>query len=181
MSVELVERAKAGDLRAFEALVETRIQRLHATASLVLHDRTLAEDAVQEALVRAWRSLPRLRDPERFDAWLRRLLVRACIDAARGAKQERKVHELPANLVAGGDFENAIAERDALARAFTRLTPSHRAAFVLRHYLGESVQEVADALEIPLGTAKSRLHFAEQAMSAALEADARLSLEGGVA
>jgi RNA polymerase sigma-70 factor, ECF subfamily len=181
VSVELVERARDGDPRAFEALVTTRIARLHATASLVLHERTLAEDAVQEALVRAWRSLPRLRDPERFDAWMRRLLVHACIDAARGARQDRKVHELPVGLAAGGNFENTIAERDALARAFAGLTPSHRAAFVLRHYLGESVQEVADALEIPLGTAKSRLHYAEQAMSVALEADARLTLEGGVA
>jgi RNA polymerase sigma-70 factor (ECF subfamily) len=136
---------------------------------------------VQEALVRAWRSLPRLRDPDRFDAWLRRLLVHACIDAARGAKQARTVHELPVGVEASGDFERAVAERDALGRAFAGLTPSHRAAFVLRHYLGESVQEVADALEIPLGTAKSRLHYAEQAMSAALEADARLSLEGGAA
>lgn len=181
MSVDLVKRAQTGDARAFEALLEERMQRLYATAALVLHDRMLAEDAVQEALVRAWRSLPGLRDPERFDAWLRRLLVHACIDAGRAAKHERKVHELPVGLAAGGNFENAVAERDALARAFADLTPSQRATFVLRHYLGESVQEVADALDIPLGTAKSRLHYAEQAMSLALEADARLSLEGGVA
>jgi RNA polymerase sigma-70 factor, ECF subfamily len=181
VSAELLARAKAGDPHAFEALIQSRIGRLHATASLVLHDRTLAEDAVQEALVRAWRSLPRLRDPERFDAWLRRLLVHACIDAARGEKHERKVRELPIGVAAHGDFESAVAERDALARAFAGLTASHRAAFVLRHYFGDTVQEVADALEIPLGTAKSRLHYAEQAMSVALEAEARLSLEGGVA
>ncbi len=181
MSVDLVERAKRGDSRAFEALLEERMPRLYSTAALILHDRTLAEDAVQEALVRAWRSLPGLRDPERFDAWLRRLLVHACIDAARAARDERKVHELPLGLAASGNFENTIAERDAMARAFAVLTPTHRAAFVLRHYLGESVQDVADTLRIPLGTAKSRLHHAERAMSTALEADMRWSLEGGVA
>ena len=181
MSAEQVRRAQRGETRAFELLIGERLPRLHATAALVLHDRTLAEDAVQEALVRAWRSLPGLRDPERFDAWLRRLLVHACIDAARAAKHERQVHELPVGVVARGNFENTILQRDALARAFVELSPAHRAAFVLRHYLGETVQEVADALDIPLGTAKSRLHYAEQAMSRALESDARLSLEGGVA
>ena len=179
MSGSAVRLAQRGDRRAFEDLVGGRIDRLYATAALILHDPTLAEDAVQEALIRAWRSLPGLRDPDLFDAWLRRVLVHACIDAARGASRQRQVHELPLDLVAPGDFEEAVADRDAVVRAFAQLSPDHRAAFVLRHYLGHSVPEIADALHVRLGTAKSRLHYAEQAMAAALDADGPMALEGG--
>lgn len=181
MTAELVRMAQGGSSPAFEDLVARRIDRLHATASLILHDRSLGEDAVQEALVRAWRSLPGLRDPERFDAWLRRLLVHACIDLARSTRHQRNEAELPGTLADRADHASALADRDAVERAFARLTRSHRAAFVLRHYLGHSVAEVAEALEVPLGTAKSRLHYAEQAMAAAMEADARWAPEGGVA
>lgn len=181
VTAPVVRLAQQGDRRAFEDLLEGRIDRLYATATLILHDATLAEDAVQEALIRAWRSLPGLRDPDRFDAWLRRVLVHACIDAARGAKHQRHEHELPLGLTADDDFATAVVERDAVSRAFTTLSAAHRAAFVLRHYLGYSVPEVADALHVPLGTAKSRLHHAERAMAAALDADGRLALEGGAA
>lgn len=181
MTAELVRLAQAGSTPAFEDLVARRIDRLHATAALILHDRTLADDAVQEALVRAWRSLPALRDPERFDAWLRRLLVNACIDLARSTRHQRSEAELPASLVDGSDHTSTVADRDAVERAFARLSRPHRAAFVLRHYLGHSVAEVADALGVPLGTAKSRLHYAEQAMAAAMDADARWAPEGGLA
>ena len=181
MTAELVRLAQSGSSSAFEDLVARRIDRLYATAALILHDRTLGEDAVQEALVRAWRSLPGLRDPERFDAWLRQLLVHACIDLARSTRYQRGEAELPATLVDQTDHASAVAERDAVERAFTRLSRTHRAAFVLRHYLGHSVAEVAEALEVPLGTAKSRLHYAEQSMAAAMEADARWAPEGGVA
>lgn len=179
MTGSVVQLAQQGDQRAFEALLEGRIDRLYATATLILHDRTLAEDAVQEALIRTWRSLPKLRDPERFDAWLRSVLVHACIDAARSAKHERHEHELPLGLAGNDDFAAGVVDRDAVSRAFTTLTATHRAAFVLRHYLGYSVPEVADTLHVPLGTAKSRLHYAERAMAAALDADGRLALEGG--
>lgn len=181
MTAELVRMAQAGNSSAFEDLVSRRIDRLYATASLILHDRTLGEDAVQEALVRAWRSLPGLRDPERFDGWLRRLLVHACIDLARSARRHRTELPLPDVVVDHGDLEVALADRDAVERAFATLTDDHRAAFVLRHYLGLSVAEVAEALRVPLGTAKSRLHYAERAMAAAMEADSRVAPEGGVA
>lgn len=172
--------AQAGNSSAFEDLVARRIDRLYATASLILHDRALGEDAVQNALVRAWRSLPGLRDPERFEPWLQRLLVHACIDLARSARHHRSTSEIPATLADRRDFEAALADRDAVERAFATLSHDHRAAFVLRHYLGHPVAEVAEALGIPLGTAKSRLHYAERAMAAAMEADARWAPEGGV-
>jgi RNA polymerase sigma-70 factor (ECF subfamily) len=156
------------------------VDRCFATAALILHDRTLAEDAVQETLLRAWRSLPQLRDPERYDAWLRGILVHACMDVARLARHDRQVRELPMNAPDGSDFATAIAERDAIAKAFDGLSPDHRAAFVLRHFDGLSVPEIAQILRIPLGTAKSRLHYADQAMVGAMDADARLAPAGGV-
>ena len=181
MTVGTVRSAQEGNRQAFEQLVAGRIDRLYATAALILHDRTLAEDAVQEALLRAWRSLRGLRDEGRFDAWLRQVLVHACIDAARSVRHQRHEHELPTGLAGSDEFETAVANRDLVIRAFVQLSPDHRAAFVLRHYLGHSVPEVADALRIPLGTAKSRLHYAERAMARVIDADNRWAPTGDTA
>lgn len=181
MTAELVRMAQTGSSSAFEDLVSRRIDRMYATASLILHDRTLGEDAVQDALVRAWRSLPGLRDPERFDGWLRTLLVHACIDLARSARRHRSTVPLPEAVVDDRDLVGSMVDRDAVERAFATLSDDHRAAFVLRHHLGHSVAEVAETLGVPLGTAKSRLHYAERAMAAAMEADSRWAPEGGVA
>jgi RNA polymerase sigma-70 factor (ECF subfamily) len=180
MSVDLVRLAQQGDRRAFENLVAGRIDRMYASAALILHDRHWGEDATQEALVRAWRSLPKLRDPDRFDGWLRQVLVHACIDTARRTKHHRSDHELPMELAADEQLESAVADRDALGRAFATLSIDHRAVFVLRHYFGHSVPELADALKIRLGTAKSRLHYAEKAMAAAMNAEQQPLAEGGV-
>jgi RNA polymerase sigma-70 factor (ECF subfamily) len=180
MRVDLVQKARNGDQRAFEELATAAVDRLYATAALILHDRTLGEDAVQETLLRAWRSLPQLRDPERFDAWLRGILVHACMDVARSARHDRQVRELPMNVADRSDFATAVAERDAIAKAFAVLSPDHRAAFVLRHFDGLSVGEIAEILRVPLGTAKSRLHYADQAMVGAMNADARVAPAGGV-
>lgn len=181
MTVNLVRAAQMGDQRAFEALANASVDRLYAIARLVLHDGTLAEDAVQETLVRAWRSLKQLRDPELFDAWLRGVLVHACIDAARSAKHDRQVRELPMDVADGSDFTTEVAERDAVSKAFVALSPIHRAAFILRHYQGQSIPEIAKTLGVPLGTAKSRVHYAEQAMARAMDADARWAPAGGAA
>jgi RNA polymerase sigma-70 factor (ECF subfamily) len=153
-------------------------------ASLVLRDRSAAEDAVQETLTRMWRDLPQLRDAERFDPWLRRILTRACYDEARARGRRRaEVTLLPAHERAVRDETMPIAERDVLNRGFRRLSVEHRAALVLRYYLGLPVPDMAAALGIPLGTAKSRLHHAERALRAALETDARVASErsGGTA
>ena len=169
---QLVERARSGDRDAFTALAATHLDRLYATASLMLRDRDLAEDAVQEALIRAWRDLPALRDSARVGAWLRRLLVRACYDEARRRRrgsQPAPIHALPGIP----DATAATADRDVLERAFRRLSVEHRAAIVLRHYLDLTIPETAEAMHIPLGTAKSRLHHAERALRGALEADER--------
>lgn len=170
---DLIESAQRGDHDAFEELMLPRASRMLALAMLTLHDRTLAEDAVQESLVRAWRSLPSLRRHDRFEAWLRRLIVNACIDVARAAQRHRVVEQLPADLRGGADIESAAADRDAVERAFADLSIHHRVVFVLRHYESRTLPEIASACGIPLGTAKSRLHHAEKEMARSMrEADA---------
>jgi len=171
--VDLVERAAQGDRDAFDLLVSDAVDRLYAMARLILRDADLAEDAVQEALIHCWRELPRLRDPERFAAWLHRLLVNAATD------QHRRRRRFQASIALAGptgverDFSIEVAVRDELRIAFERLRVEHRAALVLHHYMGLSPTEIADTLGIPLGTAKSRLHYGAEAMRAAVDAGSR--------
>ncbi|MEO8273686.1 MAG: RNA polymerase sigma factor [Chloroflexota bacterium] len=174
MQVALVERARAGDEEAFASLARGAGDRLLAIAFRILRDLGLAEDAVQQALVLAWRELPSLRDVERFDAWLRRLLVNACYREARnGRRWATNVRVLPANEPDRSDAYESIVIRDQLERGFRRLPLEQRAVFVFHHYLGLTLVEVAGELGIPLGTVKSRLHYATNTLRAALEADLR--------
>jgi RNA polymerase sigma-70 factor (ECF subfamily) len=177
MQRELVERARRGDHDAFAELAGAAISRLDSAAWLILRDAEQAADAVQNALVRAWRDLPTLRDPARFDAWLHRLLVRSCIDEVRRLRRHRidvELTELELPAIVGVD--STVADRDQLERGFLRLTPEMRAVIVLHHYLDLPLPEVAATLGIPLGTAKSRLHRALGLMRAALDADSRIDL-----
>ena len=170
----LVERARRGDRQAFAELVRASGARLDATARLILRDPDLAQDAVQETLIRAWRSLPGLRDPAAFDHWLHSLVAHACLDLVR--KRRRRVAEIeltPQQITAVLDNTSQVADRDLLDRALARLEPEERAVVVLHFYLGHSIPDVAETLGIPVGTAKSRLHRATQALRAALDADAR--------
>ena len=176
--LELVEQARSGDHDAFAALAGAAIPRLDALARLILRDPERGKDATQEALVRAWRDLPSLRDPERFDAWLRRLLVHACMDEARKHRRHTLEVELtPIDHPTIRDSAITFAEREALEHGFRRLEPEQRALIVLHHYLGLSLPEVAETMRIPLGTAKSRLNRALSALRAALEADARVTTD----
>jgi RNA polymerase sigma-70 factor, ECF subfamily len=155
----LVERAQRGDHDAFATLAGASIARLDAAARLILRDHELARDAVQEAMVRAWRDLPTLRDVERFDAWLHRLLVNACLDLVRRRRRRAIEVELtPLHTPSAADFSGDIVDRDLLDRALRALEPEWRAVVVLHYYLGMPLPEVAAILRIPLGTAKSRLH-----------------------
>ena len=156
---ELVERARRGDHDAFAALVGASIGRLDAAARLILRDPELARDAVQDGFLSAWRGLPTLRDPERFDAWLRRLVVRSCIDAVRRrGRRTIEVELTPLHTPIVGDIAAIVADRDLLDAALQRLAPEWRAVVVLHYYLGLPLPDVAATLGIPLGTAKSRLH-----------------------
>ena len=156
---ELVERARRGDRHAFAELIRASGARLDATARLILRDPELAQDAVQETLIRAWRSLPGLRDPETFDHWLHSLVAHACIDLAR--KRRRRVVEVeltPIHFTEALDHAGEVADRDLLDRALARLEPEARAVVVLHFYLDLPLPRVARMLGIPDGTAKSRLH-----------------------
>ena len=178
MQRDLVERAQKGDHDAFSELAGAAISRLDATAWLILRDPEQAKDAAQNTLVRAWRDLPTLRNPDLFDAWLHRMLVNACIDEARRLRRHRFDVELTTlHTPATSGIESSIADRDQLERGFMRLEPDARALIVLHHYLDLPLPEVATTLGIPLGTAKSRLHRALQVMRAALDADARIRPE----
>jgi RNA polymerase sigma-70 factor, ECF subfamily len=176
----LVEAARRGDREAYADLIRARGDRLFAIAQRILRDVDRTEDAVQDALVIAWRDLPGLRDPERFDAWLHRLVVRACVrEAMRQRRVIANLRVLPADLPAGPDEYLTVADRDQLERGFRRLDPQQRAILVLRHFAGFEPAEIAEILGVPAGTARSRLHHAHRAMRAALEADARVTAIGG--
>jgi RNA polymerase sigma-70 factor, ECF subfamily len=172
MRRDLVEAAKRGDHEAFEVLATSAGDRLYGIARLILRATDLA---VQEALVRAWQQLPSLRDPDRFDAWLHRLVVNACADQGRQLRRwSQQVRPLPLETSIS-DETGSVDDRDQLERGFSRLKPEHRAIVVLHYYSGLSAAEIARTLGIPEGTARSRLHYATEAMRAALEADARQS------
>jgi RNA polymerase sigma-70 factor (ECF subfamily) len=149
------------------------VDRLYGIARLLLRDADLAEDATQEALVRAWRDLPSLRDVERFDAWLYRLIARACADIGRRRQRWRAEVKLLVAEPAESDRAADLADRDELERGLRRLTVAQQTILVLHFYVGLSPSEAADALDIPVGTAKSRLHYAIEALRAAIQADER--------
>ena len=169
---DLVVQAQGGDREAFASLVHAISDRLYAIATRILRDGDLAEDALQGALVTAWRQLPTLRDPARFEAWVRRLLVHACYAEARRRRSwTTNVRVLPVDGPVGPDGLLSVVERDALDRAFQRISVEQRAVFVLHHHLGLSLVEIAETLGVPAGTARSRLHYATRLLRAAIEAD----------
>jgi len=181
MDRDLVERAMTGDHDAFAQLASASVGRLLVVSRLILRDAAAAEDATQDALMAAWRSIRALRDPDRFDAWLHRLLVNACYREARRGRHRDHVEVHIVGFEAPQPDPTALLfDRDQLERGFQRLGTDQRAILVLHYYLGLRLDEVAEALGLPPGTVRSRLHRATQAMRAALEADARLgALEAG--
>jgi RNA polymerase sigma-70 factor (ECF subfamily) len=175
MQRDLVMRARNGDHDAFAALAEGAFQGLYRTARLILRSDDRAADAVQEALTSAWLHIRAVREPDRFDAWLHRLLVHACYREARRSKQREliEVHMTAPDGRGDRDAQDLTAVRDQLERGFRRLSPEQRAVLVIHHYLGLPDAEAATVLDIAVGTFKSRLHRASGALRAALEADER--------
>ena len=180
---DLVERAQGGDREAFGALVAMISDRMYGLAARILRDGDLAEDALQGALISAWRQLPALRDPDRFEGWVRKVLVHACYAEARRRRSwAANVRVLPVDGPAGADDLISIDDRDQLDRAFRRLSVEQRAVFVLHHHEGRPLVEIAETLGIPAGTARSRLHYATRVLRAAIEADGDpLATEGRLA
>ena len=170
----LVVSAAQGDPEAFDALVERWLDRLFAVAYRILQDHDAADDATQDALVIAWRDIRGLRDPDRFEPWIHRLLVRVCYRHAVRRRRDA-VHLIDVDGIEVGrpDSTNAVADRDRLERAFQRLTLQQRTVLVLHHYFGRSHADIGDILQLPEGTVASRLHYALKALRAALAADER--------
>src|SRR5437867_4343797 len=162
---ELVARAQRGDEEAFDALARQVGDRCMAIASWILRDADLAEDAVQATLLRAWRELRTLRDADRFEAWLHRILTNECYaEARRRTRWSANIRLLPVLGPREADGILTVNDRDQLERAFRRLTLEQRAVLVFHHYLGLPLPEVADRIGIPRGTA---------ALRASIDADAR--------
>lgn len=176
MRSELVERAQSGDREAFDALATAVYDRLYAIGRRILRDGDSAEDAVQEALIRGWRDLRQLRDPSRFEAWMHRLLVRACQDHGRRSRRfDVEVGSVDVDRPDPVDDYARLAQRDELERAFLKLPIEHRAVLVLTHYVGLSAPEVGQLLGIPTGTVYSRLHYGLRTMRATLSPSAMRS------
>jgi len=171
----LVERARGGDHAAFDALVDLDADRCLAIAFRITRDLAVAEDAVQQALISAWRELPRLRDIDRYERWLQRLLINACYQELRQLRRWKdRVTPLSLDSPVAADPYRSTEDRDALDRAFARVSPDRRAIFVLHHHAGLPLAEVAEIVGVPLGTVKSRLHYTTDVLRAALAADARV-------
>ena len=181
----LVQRARAGDTEAFDALVGTRLDRCCRLAWAILGNEADAADAAQEAFVSAWRQLPRLRDTAAFDGWLNRIVANAALMARRHRVRLREVNvastnapdeladtiEPPFDPYARTDIDE-LHDSDEMGRAFRRLRAEARALLLLHHVEERPVAEIARTLGIPVGTAKWRLHTARRALERAMEAEA---------
>ena len=176
MRPDLVEQAMRGDREAFTSLARDASDHCYALAYRILRDPHRAQDATQQALIRAWRDLATLRDPERFEAWLSKLVVNACYTEARGERRwAAKVRLIPTEHPTSPDVARAVAARDELEHAFRRLTPEQRAVVVLHHHLGYPLTEIAATLGIPEGTARTRLHYAVRQLRTVLDDQGRLT------
>ena len=180
MTRRLVERAQRGDRDAYEQLARDAARRLFLVASRLLRDRDAAEDAVQQTLVAVWRDIGTLRDPERFEAWTYRIVVRYCRqEARRHHRMGITVVDLSDTMAAAPDGLADVALHDQLGRAFDRLSLDHRTVIVLHHLVGLPLGEIAEILDIPYGTVGSRLHHAMRAMRTAIESAERTPIPGG--
>ena len=177
MERQLVELAQGGDEEAFHVLASRVGDRLFGLAHHILRDQDAAEDAAQQALLDIWRNLPRLNDPDRFDAWSYRIVVRAAYaEAARRRRWVVTPFRLASSQAVERDCTGAAADRDQLSRGFQRLSVEHRAVVALKYFSDRTDDQIAEILEIPVGTVRSRLHHSLRQLRAGLEADARTGL-----
>jgi RNA polymerase sigma-70 factor (ECF subfamily) len=178
MDRSLVERARGGDRDAFALLVGQVSDSLYAVAFRILRETGAAEDALQNALIATWQQLPHLRDAEHFEGWSRRILVHACYAEYRRRRQfATNVHAIDATGTTDGS--GVLADRDELEQAFRHLPVDQRAVFVLHHYLGLPLVEIAETMGIPAGTARSRLHTATRSLRSLIAASALRTLKEG--
>jgi RNA polymerase sigma-70 factor (ECF subfamily) len=181
---DLVRRAALGDAVAFDGLISTRLDRCYRLAYSILGNEADAADATQEAVVAAWRQLPRLRDQRSFDGWLNRIVA----NAARMSRRHRvRLREVQVETAASEDGTatevehpdpvarnqiDGVVSADAMGRAFARLREQDRVILVLHHVEERPLSEIARTLGIAVGTVKWRLHQARNALERAMEAEA---------
>ena len=176
----LIRRARDGDRHAFDRLVAARLPQTFRLAKAITGHAGDAEDVTQEAFLQAWRNLPRLRDPEKFDAWFGRILVN---EARMALRRRDRVMTVPIDPIDVRDDEGTqghvpsahdpsiegVAQSDALQRAINRLSVEQRTILALHHLEERPVAEIAAFLGIPVGTAKWRLYEARAALERAME------------
>ena len=165
---DLVQRAAGGDRDAFTRLIEGRVTAAYRIASAMIGDPDAAHDVVQEAFVSAWVHLPRLRDVDRFDAWLNRIIRNGCRDAMRRRRRLREIDLDEAANVSTDDDPSGIG---ALDGAFARLSMEQRQLLAMHHLAHLPVADLARELGIPVGTVKWRLFRARRALEQALEVE----------
>ncbi|HSQ21477.1 MAG TPA: sigma-70 family RNA polymerase sigma factor [Coriobacteriia bacterium] len=162
---ELVLRAKAGDARAFTTLVRRHERSLYATAYAITRSQWDAADAVQDALADAYASLKTLRDPDRFAAWISRIVINRCNGLLRRRGRVLPMEEPPEPQAFVWDGPEDGLD---LMRAIQALSPDHREVIALRYFRDLKVADIAELLGCPAGTVKSRINRALAALEAAL-------------
>jgi RNA polymerase sigma factor (sigma-70 family) len=170
-----IDRARNGDRDAFESIVRARMDAVYRLAIAILGDEADARDAAQETFVAAWRQIGRMRNADRLDAWLQRIAVNASRQAIRSSRR-RRVREIPSSsVVALADVAQEAPRSDAaiLDGALAMLPVDQRAILVLHHLDGRPLSEIATILDVPVGTAKSRLFAARQALAEAIAREER--------
>ncbi|MBA3779529.1 MAG: sigma-70 family RNA polymerase sigma factor [Chloroflexi bacterium] len=182
MELDLVERARAGDVEAFTSLMENRFEQMFRTAMAILGNEADARDATQEAVTAMWQGLPGLRQPASFDGWSRRIILNACRMRLRRRRtaggREISLALFGAGLAPGGSSSrpgpsDQIVHKDLLERAFERLNAHERTVLVLHHLEDRPLSDVSLLLGVPVGTVKSRLHAARKSLERALERESR--------
>lgn len=166
IGVHVGSRSRA---EAFRALAEHHLPADYRLARAILRDPIEAEDATHDAYLAAWQHWATLRDPGRFEHWFRRILVNTCRNRLKKLARQH-VRDISLELAdRGADGRSEVEDRLLIGRAFAGLRPDDRLILALRFYRDLTVDEIADALGLPSGTVKSRLHRALGRLHAALD------------
>jgi RNA polymerase sigma-70 factor (ECF subfamily) len=163
----------SGEAAEFARLVRVQLRGAYRLAGFLLGDEAEAEDAIQDTMEKAWLAWPKLRDPARFGAWFDRIVANVCHDRLRSRGKHRvlQLDETIAGHSPGDPFRDALA-RDELGRLIRNLPPDQQIVVGLRFWRDMPLDQIADRLGLPLGTVKSRLHYAMRSLRQQLDRQA---------